>query len=123
MTFNAPDNLTATINNDSRATLSWSDNTTFETGFEVEMSTDGVYYATVITTGPNISTAFIDTSFLTTQVYTFRVRAVSKNNKSGYAQSEPQVLVFPSPGNFVVSSMTRNQVMLQLHTPCRPLRQ
>ncbi|MFH0734198.1 MAG: FISUMP domain-containing protein [bacterium] len=86
--FNAPANLLVTSFTKTMVILTWTDNSTFETGFEIEKSEDGSTYTIVKTVGANIKTATIEGSYITTKQYSFRVRAKSNFNYSSYSSVE-----------------------------------
>ena len=75
----APGGLTATANNTTQITLSWTNNTSSETGIVVERcegascTFDG---STLTTTGPGITT-YVDTAVTSNTAYSYRVKAVN----------------------------------------------
>jgi titin len=72
----APSTLTATIVSSSRIDLTWTDNSTNETGFLVERCRDGVHWTQVASLGAN-ATSYRNTGLSANTRYYFRVRAVS----------------------------------------------
>jgi hypothetical protein len=83
---NAPSNLVAT-GGVSQAVLSWTDNSSDETGFKVErkLQTDpDTNYAQITTTAAN-ATGFTDT--VGAGNYTYRVRATNANGNSAYSNT------------------------------------
>jgi hypothetical protein len=70
----APTNLTATAVSPTQIDLAWEDNTTIESGFEIERSVDGEVWGTLTTVGPNVTT-FSDTSLPSSTKFYYRVRA------------------------------------------------
>ena len=80
----APSNLTAAAVSRSEIDLSWQDNSTNETGFELERSTDGVTFSLIATLGANV-TSFADTRLRSGKQYFYRARAFSAGGSSAYS--------------------------------------
>jgi titin len=80
----APSNLVARAVSNTRISLTWADNSNNETGFTIEMSTDGVNYTQVATVGPNV-TGYTATGLLPLTTYYFRVRAYNAAGNSAYS--------------------------------------
>jgi FtsP/CotA-like multicopper oxidase with cupredoxin domain len=82
---NAPTNLTATLTN-SRVQLSWLDNSTNETAFVAERSTDGINFAQIgqvaAATGTGATRTFNDTAIAPGLVYQYRVKAINVTGAS-----------------------------------------
>jgi len=95
--LNAPSNLQVTFPSDTKATLNWVDNSTFEIGFDIEMSSDGTNYTYIRTAGANNTTADVAFSYQAGIIYYFRVRAASANNKSQYSNIASGSLKPPVP--------------------------
>lgn len=75
----APSNLTGSVVSSSQINLSWTDNSTNETGFNIERKTGTGIYAVVGTTATNV-TLFNDTGLTPNTTYTYRVYS---NNSVG----------------------------------------
>ena len=102
---NAPSALSAVATSSlTAAALSWTDNSTNETGFVVERSTDNVTFAAVATTSVNVRT-YTDAG-LATGIYYYRVKAVNAGGSSAYATTSQSVVltvpIAPSAVNPVV---------------------
>ncbi len=80
----APTNLTATVfkTDASYVLLSWTDNSTNETGFKIERSDDGISY-TYLDATPG--TSIFDYSVLPGAIYYYRVYAYNANTNSAYS--------------------------------------
>jgi hypothetical protein len=76
----APSNLTGTATSTS-VTLSWKDNSSNETGFKVERSTDGTNFTQIATVGANVTT-YTNTGLSPATQYYFRVRAYKQTTDS-----------------------------------------
>jgi regulation of enolase protein 1 (concanavalin A-like superfamily) len=73
----APTNLQASNQTSTTVALSWSDNSSDETGFEVQRSVgDGSGAFTVVTTTAAGATGYVDSALTPDTQYTYRVRAV-----------------------------------------------
>ena len=83
--FAAPSELSVSFPADTMAELTWKDNSSYETGFEIEMSTDGLNYSLAKTADANTVSAGIGYNYEAGKTYSFRVRATSVANKSGYS--------------------------------------
>ena len=68
----APSNLTGVVASSTQINLSWTDNSTNETGFKVERKTGTGTYAAIGTTATDVST-FNDTGLTPSTTYTYRV--------------------------------------------------
>ncbi len=81
---NAPSGLTITAVFSNRIDLAWTDNSTNETGFKVERSTDGTNFTQIATPSAN-ATTYSDTGLTASTSYTYRVRATNANGDSSYS--------------------------------------
>lgn len=79
-----PENLTATATSFSEVNLSWQDKSGNETGFVVERSTDGQYFA-VVKTLPANTTSYADKSLTPLVTYYYRVKATGAISNSSYS--------------------------------------
>ena len=80
----APSALGATAVSTSQINLAWTDNSTNETGFKIERSTDRKTYTQFATVGANVS-AFADTGLTDNKNYYYRVRATAAGGDSAYS--------------------------------------
>jgi peptidyl-Asp metalloendopeptidase len=83
-TPNAPSNLAASALSASEIALTWSDNSSDETGFRLERSADGSNWAEFAVTAGN-TTGFTDSSLVTSTTYQYRIRAYNSNGNSSYS--------------------------------------
>jgi formylglycine-generating enzyme required for sulfatase activity len=83
--FPAPSNLQIISMTNTQVDFSWTDNSSFETSFEVEQSSNGTTFAVVKTVESNITSTSITGTFDITTIYYFRVQAKTTINKSGYS--------------------------------------
>ena len=81
----APSALSATAASPTRVELSWTDNSSNESGFRLERSADGSTWSTLATTGPGV-TAYVDHSAAPSTTYRYRVVAF---NSAGDSASSP----------------------------------
>jgi hypothetical protein len=83
----APSGLAATAVSRSRIDLAWQDNSTNETGFQVERSRSGGAFS-LIATATAGATGYSDTSGLTpNKTFSYRVRAVNAAGSSAYSNT------------------------------------
>lgn len=80
----APSSLTATAVSASQINLAWTDNSSDETGFEVERSANGSTGWTNITTTAANATSYSNTGLSASTAYYYRVRAVNSYGNSSY---------------------------------------
>ena len=101
VTFDAPGNVTVQLPTDTSAVVSWVDNSTIETGFDIEQSEDGVNYVQVGESGAGISIATIYRDYFEGKTYTFRVKAKSRNNIATSVPSAGVSIQLPAPVNLM----------------------
>ena len=82
----APTNLTAIANGLKRIDLSWIDNSTSETGFRIERSTNNSKFSLITTTGPGVTT-YSNTGLRRGKIYYYRVRANGSPVNSAYSNT------------------------------------
>jgi predicted phage tail protein len=81
----APTNLTASaVGNSSQANLRWRDNSSNETGFQVERSTNGSTFRVIATMTANVA-SYRDSSGAKRQRYYYRVCATNEVGLSAYS--------------------------------------
>jgi len=76
-----PQNLAASTITSGQIDLTWTDNSTNETGFKIERKTPTDSYAVLVTVGQNI-TSFQDTGLTPTTEYTYRVYSFNTGGNS-----------------------------------------
>lgn len=82
----APSNLSASPAASNRVNLSWSDNSSNETGFKIERSDNGGSFVQVATVGAN-ATTYSNAGLKKKRTYTYRVRAYNASGNSGYSNT------------------------------------
>lgn len=80
----APTNLTATAVGSKQIDLTWSDNSSGETGFRIYRSGNGVRFSKIATVGAGV-TSYSNTGLRTGKTYYYRVRAYAGTTNSGYS--------------------------------------
>lgn len=83
---NAPSNLTGTSTSVTQLNLSWQDNSSDETGFRVERSTDGAIWSLIGTVTAN-TTQYTVSSLNCGTSYHYRIVAYNNNGNSGYSNT------------------------------------
>jgi formylglycine-generating enzyme required for sulfatase activity len=107
----APRDLTATAVSDTRIDLSWTDNSSFESGFEIERN------STVIYTADAETQTYSDTGLSAETQYSYRVRAVDAGGFSSWSGQASAIT--PGPGdakNFSVSGIAWNMCYVPAKT-------
>jgi hypothetical protein len=83
----APSGLTAIAVSRNRIDLAWQDNSSNETGFQIERSRSGGAFSLITTTGAG-ATSYSNTSGLTpNKTYSYRVRAINAAGSSAYSNT------------------------------------
>jgi hypothetical protein len=80
----APSNLAATTISRTRIDLTWSDNSSNETGFKIERSTNGTSFSQIATVGAGV-TSYANTGLRRNRLYYYRVRAYNSVGNSNYS--------------------------------------
>jgi hypothetical protein len=80
----APTALVVQRNSKTKATLTWTDNSGNETGFQIERSADGTTFTQIATVGANVTT-YQDSGV--NKAYYYRVRAFNSAGNSGYSNT------------------------------------
>lgn len=83
---NAPTNLAGTAISKSQINLTWSDNSTNESSFEVERSVDNATFVSVAILGAN-QVSFSDSGLAAATTYYYRVRACNSTDCSAYSST------------------------------------
>lgn len=119
-----PSNLLAKWDSNSQLTLSWKDNSTSETGFEIYRSVgDNINYVLVQTTSVN-TTNYTDQGVTAGTIYYYKARAVNQGGNSLFSPEISTVItgfedsfltdfvIYPNPANkeFVVDNKTAHDL-------------
>jgi fibronectin type 3 domain-containing protein len=111
----APSALVATAASSSQINLSWADNATDETGFEVERSTDALSFAKIADLGPNVTT-YQHTGLAPAARYWYRVLAKNSAGKSVYsniANATTQQVAPNAPSSLSATAVSTTQIDLK----------
>ena len=110
----APSSLTATAVSSTQLFLSWNNNSSIETGFTVERSTDGVSFTQVGTAGAN-STGYLDSGLSPQTMCYYRVSA-SNTRGSSASSNVASATTLPTspdaPSNLTATLASSNQINL-----------
>lgn len=114
--LNAPTLLTATAVSSTRVNLSWRDQSSAESGFVIERSTNaGQSWSPLATTGAN-ATSFPDLSVTANRTYHYRVRARNASQESANSNvasaTTPRVMPPLAPTGLSSSNVTSRSVRL-----------
>jgi transcriptional regulator CtsR len=114
----APSGLAASAASSSQINLSWTDNSSDETGFKIERKTgSGGTWAQVATVGAGVTT-YSNTGLSASTTYYFRVRAYNANGDSAYSNeagattSAPAPTVPAAPSGLAASAASSSQISL-----------
>jgi hypothetical protein len=105
----APSNLTATILSSTSIRLNWTDNANNETGFRIEISTNGgTSYSLLTNVGANIVT-YTNSALTTGTTYTYRVQAFNAGGSSAFSARVTVTLSSPlAPSGFTATAARAN---------------
>ena len=92
---NAPSGLNATVASSSQINLSWTDNSSNETGFEIKRATDSAFTQNVMWVGNIQGTTYANTGLSPSTTYYYKVRAEGTAGKSAYSSSDSETTSGP----------------------------
>jgi hypothetical protein len=106
-----PSEVTATPVSTNQIDLAWDDDSSMESGFEIERRLSGGLYSQIDTVSANMTT-YVDQSRNEGTSYTYRVRAYNNGDDSDYS-NEAHATTFPAaPSGLSASAVSSNQVNL-----------
>jgi hypothetical protein len=108
----APTNLVTTVTSSSRIDLRWTDNSTYEAGFKIERSTDGVNFSQIGTMFAN-GTTYSNTNLSAGATYYYRVRAYDGTNDSAYSNvASATTQTVAAPTNLSAAALSSSRIVL-----------
>ncbi len=111
----APTNLTVTAVTPDQIVISWTDNSTNETGFKIERKTGaGGTYSQIATVGVNVTT-YANTGLTENTTYYYRVKAFNAGGDSSYSNevSATTPMSLPAaPTNLIAFAISTTQINL-----------
>ena len=113
--IHAPSELFATALNDSEIELSWTDNTSYETGFKIERD-DGSGYTEIGNVSADV-TEYTDTGLTFGQIYNYRIAAYTLVNTSSWTTISAST-EFPAPSDLSVSAVSDSELELTWADNC-----
>lgn len=108
----APTNLELIEFSDAVVRLHWVDNSSAESLFVIEQSTDNTNFNQVKSVAANTDTVTVNGIFLTTKTYYFRVKAKKITTISGASNTVFRSL-FPAPSELTINTFTPSSIQLQ----------
>src|SRR5690606_21861258 len=113
-TIAAPSNLVATTASSTSINLTWNDNSSNETGFQIQRApTSGGTYSTIHTTAANV-TSYTNTGLSSNTTYYYRVRATNGTINSAYTSlaSATTTVTLAAPGCVMARAVSSTTVEL-----------
>jgi fibronectin type 3 domain-containing protein len=111
----APTNLQATAASGTQVNLTWTNNATNQTGFQIDRATDSGFTQNLVTqTAGASATSFVDGGLTPGTTYYYRVRATNAAGNSAYSNTASVTLpnTPAAPSNLHATLITTNQVDL-----------
>jgi FtsP/CotA-like multicopper oxidase with cupredoxin domain len=97
----APSSLSAKLSGTTSVSVSWKDNSSNETGFVLERSTDGVNFTAIANLGASSGTGntvrYTDSKVVLGTTYTYRVKAINATGSSAYSSTAKITMPNPTP--------------------------
>jgi hypothetical protein len=106
-----PSNLAASLASSTEIDLTWADNSSNETNFVLERSTDSQFVSVTNITLPANTTSYADTG-LSVGTYYYRVKATNAGGSSGYSNAVSAATLPAAPSNLTVAAVSSGQVDL-----------
>ncbi|MDP6415501.1 MAG: fibronectin type III domain-containing protein, partial [Gammaproteobacteria bacterium] len=116
-TFPAPSDLAATATSDQSIALSWSDNCSFEDGYELWRKIGSGSFEIIDSTAAN-GTAYADSALTYGESYSYKVRAFTELNLSDYAAEVSTSTTFPTPSNLTATATSDQSIALSWSHNC-----
>lgn len=111
--LSAPTSLTATPVLTSQINLTWADNSTNETGFQIERSlTSGTGFTLVTVTAAN-TTSYVNSGLVASTKYYYRVRAANEGGNSAFSPEADATTLAPANSPSPPSSLTATAISAQ----------
>jgi hypothetical protein len=108
----APSNLGAIVISASQINLSWTDNSSFETGVKIERKTGSTgTWAQIATVAANVTT-YNNTGLSQHTIYYYRVRAYYSTYNSSYSNEDYATTEIAAPGNLTATAVSISQINL-----------
>jgi|GEM_PF-2632253 len=98
-----PGNFKATFAADTLVQLKWQDNSSAETGFNIEQSVNGSAFSLIKSAKANDTSAVLTGPFYADSLYRFRVAAVTATGLSAYSNIDSVKFSLPKPDRFSVT--------------------
>ena len=110
-----PTSLSATAISSSQIDLTWTDNSSSESGYTIEQSpVDNLHYTEIATIGPNM-TFYSDTGLSGGTKYYYRVRAYNANTISGYSSEKNATTLSNTPvapSGLRITTLQSNRIII-----------
>jgi hypothetical protein len=109
-----PSNLTASPMSSAQINVAWADNSSNENGFKIERKIGTGSWATIMTTGANV-TGYTDGNLSAGTTYTYRVKATNNVGDSNYSNEAGATTMSSAPAaptNASVSTVSDTQLSL-----------
>ena len=113
----APSDLQVFIISDSDIKLTWTQEEERISGFRIDRKAGSESFTQIAQVGKDV-TEYTDTGLNYGTDYTYRVKAFSDENESGYAMSNTTTMSIPSPSNLVAIPLNDSEIQLTWSDNC-----
>lgn len=110
--LNAPTGLISQFISDEQISLTWKDNSPFETGYFIESSADGTSYNLIKEVPANITNTNISKIFYSDTTYYFKIKAKTNYNCSVYSNTLIAKFVLNPPTDLTIESLSQTSIKL-----------
>ncbi|MDH3512007.1 MAG: fibronectin type III domain-containing protein, partial [Gammaproteobacteria bacterium] len=105
----APSAMNATAVSDVQIDLQWNDNSSDESGFELQRSADGASWSALASVGTNNS-SYSDSGLAPSTLYYYRVRAYNGGGSSGWSNTDSAQTLPPPPPPLAPTPLTATPI-------------
>jgi len=109
--FPAPTGLNATVIDDQTIRLTWTDHSSFESGFRIERKTGTGSYTQIAELSAN-AVEYTNAGLAYGETYTYRVRSFTSINQSSYSNENSAQMVIPAPTNLMAAAIDDQTIKL-----------
>ncbi len=107
----APSTCSSTRDSDTQLTITWTDNSSNETGFKIERKTEAGDWTQIDT---DSASPYVDTTTSANHSYQYRVRAYNNAGNSDYSTASAIYTLTGTPTNLTATAVSTNSITLSV---------